>query len=77
DCATDNISMAAAPFGSLICHAPENGDHDEKAMRIDMGYIGLLLAMLGLFDICLRCTIENATDALNAIKKANTDSNRG
>ncbi|EIQ3081011.1 hypothetical protein M4F76_005336, partial [Escherichia coli] len=54
-----------------------NKEYDEKAMRIDMGNIGLLLAMLGQFDISLRCTIENAKDALNAIKKANTDLNRG
>lgn len=77
DGATDNISMAVASIGSLMWHASENEDYDEKAMRIDMGNIGLLLAMLGHFDISLRCTIENATDALNAIKKANTDSNRG
>ncbi|CAL6701213.1 hypothetical protein K3E25_000990 [Escherichia coli] len=77
DGATDNISMAVASIGSLMWHASENEDYDEKAMRIDMGNIGLLLAMLGHFDISLRCTIGNATDALNAIKKANTDSNRG
>lgn len=77
DGATDNISMAVASIGSLMWHASENEEYDEKAMRIDMGNIGLLLAMLGQFDISLRCTIENATDALNAIKKANTDSNRG
>lgn len=77
DGATDNISMGIASIGSLMWHASENEDYDEKAMRIDMGNIGLLLAMLGQFDISLRCTIENATDALNAIKKANTDSNRG
>lgn len=77
DAATDNISMAVASIGNLMWYASENEDYDEKAMRIDMGNIGLLLAMLGHFDISLRCTIENATDALNAIKKANTDSNRG
>ncbi|HBA3006905.1 TPA: hypothetical protein J6M50_000752, partial [Escherichia coli] len=71
DGATDNISMAVASIGSLMWHASENEEYDEKAMRIDMGNIGLLLAMLGQFDISLRCTIENATDALNAIKKAN------
>ena len=77
DAATDNISMAVASIGSLMWYASENKEYDEKAMRIDMGNIGLLLTMLGQFDISLRCTIENATDALNAIKKANTDSNRG
>ena len=61
DGATDNISMGIASIGSLMWHASENEDYDEKAMRI----------------ISLRCTIENAADALNAIKKANTDSNRG
>ena len=77
DGATDNISMGVASLGSLMWHASENKEYDENTMRIDMGNIGLLLAMLGHFDISLRCTIENATDALNAIKKANTDSNRG
>ncbi|GDJ17350.1 hypothetical protein BvCmsKSP023_00665 [Escherichia coli] len=77
DGATDNISMAVSSIGSLMWYASENKEYDEKAMRIDMGNIGLLLAMLGQFDISLRCTIENATDALNAIKKANTDLNRG
>ncbi|EEV9120282.1 hypothetical protein EG505_002170 [Escherichia coli] len=75
DGATDNISMAVSSIGSLMWYASENKEYDEKAMRIDMGNIGLLLAMLGQFDISLRCTIENAKDALNAIEKANTDSN--
>ncbi len=47
DGATDNISMAVASIGSLMWHASENEEYDEKAMRIDMGNIGLLLAMLG------------------------------
>ncbi|MEC5010279.1 hypothetical protein VVX99_15645 [Escherichia coli] len=36
DGATDNISMGIASIGSLMWHASENEDYDEKAMRIDM-----------------------------------------
>ena len=60
DGATDNISMAVASIGSLMWHASENETMTKKAYALIMGNIGLLLAMLGHFDISLRCTIENA-----------------
>ena len=51
-------------------HASENEDYDEKAMRIDMGNIGLLLAMLGHFDISLRCTIEKCHRCIKCYKES-------
>lgn len=70
--ASTTIPLGLAAIGNLMFQATENPDYEAEAMRSDMFDIGLLLRLLGNFQVAILSAEKNADYALRKAEKEAT-----
>lgn len=70
--ASTTIPISLAAIGNLMFHATENPDYELEDMRSDMLNIGLLMRLLGNFQVAISTTEYNADLALRNAEKEST-----
>lgn len=69
DDAGSTLPLGMAAIGNLMYYASENPEYGEQAIRQDMFNIGLLMRIMGNFQVAIRTAEDNARYAVRKAGK--------